>query len=102
MCSQLSRVYVNDIEKTVTAIGDRVTVFANIDPVGCLQNGTDAEVAAEVRRQCAAGRKGRGFVVDIARPVTPATPVARMQRFLKLGKEIGAEVAAFTDAPGSQ
>jgi uroporphyrinogen-III decarboxylase len=85
--------YVNDIDATVEAIGDRVTVFANIDPVGCLQNGTEQEVAAEIRRQCAAGRRGRGFVANIASPITPATSVARMQRFLELGKEIGAEAA---------
>jgi uroporphyrinogen decarboxylase len=82
--------YVNDIEKTVEAIGDRVTLFSNIDPVGVVQNGSREELEAEIRRQCAAGRKGRGFVVSPASPITPATPLKRIQEFISLARHAGA------------
>jgi len=82
--------YVNDIEKTVEAIGDRMTLFSNIDPVGVVQNGSREELEAEIRRQCVAGRKGRGFVVSPASPITPATPLKRIQEFISIARHAGA------------
>jgi len=81
--------YVNDVATVIERIGDRMTVCANIDPVGILQDGTDEELEAEVRRQVAAGRRGRGFIITIASPITPRTPLRRVQRFLELGRRIG-------------
>ena len=81
--------YTNDIEKTVGAIGDRVTLFSNIDPVGIVQDGTSSALRAEIARQCEAGRKGRGFIVSPSSPITPATPVSRMQEFIEVAKEEG-------------
>ena len=86
--------YVNDIAETVETIGDRVTLFANIDPVGVLQNGTDGELLAEIARQAAAGAGGRGFLISTPSPITPSTPIGRVQRFIELGKEIGATACA--------
>ena len=37
--------YVNDIEETVQAIGDRVTVFGNIDPIEVIQNASNEKSA---------------------------------------------------------
>jgi uroporphyrinogen decarboxylase len=76
--------YVNDIEATVDAIGERVTLFANIDPVGIIQNGTSEELEREIERQCAAGLRGRGFIVSPASPITPATPLTRIREFISL------------------
>jgi len=81
--------YVNDIGEIAARIGDRVTLFGNLDPVGVLQEGSDAAVEAEVRRQVAAGRRARGFIVSPASPITPATPLARVQRFLALARDLG-------------
>jgi len=78
--------YVNDIEVVAETIGDRVTLFGNLDPVGVLQDGSDRQLEAEVRRQAAAGRKARGFIMSAASPVTPFTPLARVQRFIELGR----------------
>ena len=77
--------YVNDIDEIAASIGDRVTVFGNLDPIGVLENGTDEGLGAEVRRQAAAGQKARGFVMCTGSPITPGTPVARVQRFVELG-----------------
>ena len=81
--------YVNDIDKTVEAIGDRVTMFSNINPVTVLQDGTDEELEAEIKRQADAGRKGRGFILSPSSPITPRTPLARVKKFISLCKELG-------------
>ena len=78
--------YVNDIGEIARAIGDRVSLFGNIDPVGVLQKGTGAQLEAEVHRQAAAGRAARGFIMCTGSPITPATPVARVRRFIELGQ----------------
>lgn len=76
--------YVNDVARIATDIGDRVTVFGNLDPVGILQQGTDLALAREVERQIEAGRRGRGFVLSPSSPITPSTPLTRVQRFIEL------------------
>ena len=78
--------FVNDTAEIARRIGDRMTLFSNIDPVSVLQNGSDAELAAEIRRQLAAARPARGFILSPASPITPGTPLARVQRFLELGR----------------
>ncbi|MBM3499685.1 MAG: hypothetical protein FJX74_13580 [Armatimonadetes bacterium] len=78
--------YINDIDAVAETIGGRVTLFGNLDPVGVLQRGSDRLLEAEVRRQAAAGRKARGFIMSPASPVTPFTPLARVQRFIELGR----------------
>jgi hypothetical protein len=80
--------YVNDIDEIAGAIGQRVTLFGNIDPLGVLEQATDEELEREMRRQAAAGRQGRGFVMCTGSPITPDTPIARVQRFLELGRQI--------------
>jgi uroporphyrinogen-III decarboxylase len=78
--------YVNDLGEIAAAIGHRVSLFGNVDPVGVLQNGTDAELEAEMKRQAAAGRRARGFIACTGSPITPATPLARVRRFLEWGR----------------
>jgi len=85
--------YVNDIGATVDAVGNRVTLFGNVDPVGIVQHATDEALEAEIRRQCEASRRGRGFILSPASPVTPATPASRMRRFIELGRRLGARQA---------
>jgi len=80
--------FVNDTAEIARRIGDRMTLFSNIDPVEVLQNGSDADLEAEIRRQVEAGRAARGFVISTASPITPSTPLARVQRFLELGRNV--------------
>ena len=81
--------YVNDIDEIVERIGGRMALFGNIDPVGVLEGGSDEELDAEISRQVAAGRKARGFLVSTGSPITPGTPLARVQRYIKRGREFG-------------
>ena len=82
--------FVNDTGEIARLIGDRMTLFSNIDPVAILQNGSDAALEAEIGRQVEAGRSARGFIISTASPITPSTPLARVQRFLELGRQTGA------------
>jgi hypothetical protein len=80
--------YTNDISEAVRRVGKSITLFANIDPLGILQEASEAGLEAEIRRQFTAGRSGRGFVISTASPITPATPLSRVQKFLDLGKTL--------------
>jgi len=86
--------YTNDMATAVQQIGQRLTLFANIDPVNVIQNGSDAALEAEIRRQAAAGGRARGFVIAAASPITPATPVERMRQFIELGAQIAVSAPA--------
>jgi len=79
--------YVNDLGEIAGRLGDRVTLFGNLDPVGVLQSGSDLALEAEVRRQMAAGRQARGFIMCTGSPITPNTPLSRVRRFLGLARE---------------
>jgi uroporphyrinogen decarboxylase len=81
--------YVNDIATTAEKIGERMTLFGNIDPVGILQNGTDEELEAEIGRQIEAGRKARGFILCTGSPITPSTPLSRVRKYIELGRKLG-------------
>ena len=81
--------YTNDIHEIAETIGDRTTLFANIDPYWCLEKGTDEQLEAEIRRQVSAGRKAKGFILAPASPITPGTSLGRVQKFIKLCHEIG-------------
>ena len=83
--------FVNDTAEIARRIGDRMTLFSNIDPIRVLQDGTDAELGAEIARQMEAGRVARGFILSPASPITPGTPLARVQQFLALGRQIGSK-----------
>ncbi len=83
--------YVNDVAVIAAQIGDRVSLFGNIDPVGVLQSGGGQALEGELARQAAAGRTARGFIHCTGSPITPATPLRRVQQFIELSKQHGVE-----------
>jgi len=78
--------YINDIDEIAEKIGNRIALFGNIDPVGILQKGTDAELETEIIHQAKAGRKCRGFIICTGSPITPSTTLSRVQKFIKLSR----------------
>jgi uroporphyrinogen-III decarboxylase len=80
--------YVNDIDEIAPRIGSRMTLYGNIDPVHTLQEATDAELEAEIRRQVAAGKKARGFVLSTGSPLTPSTPLSRVRHMIEYGRSL--------------
>jgi uroporphyrinogen-III decarboxylase len=80
--------FVNDTAEIARCIGNRMTLFSNIDPLGILQNGSEDDLKSEISRQLEAGRAARGFIISTASPITPATPLSRVRRFLELAREV--------------
>ena len=80
--------YTNDIHAIAQQIGSRITLFGNINPLAVLQDGSDAELEVDMRRQAAAGRMARGFIMATGSPITPGTPLKRVQHFLELGRTL--------------
>lgn len=80
--------YTNDIVSIAEQIGSRLTLFGNLDPIRIMEKGTDAQLEAEIERQAQAARKSRGFIMSTGSPLTPATPLARVQRYLQLARQL--------------
>lgn len=79
-----------DIEEVVDRVNGKCTVLGNLDSFHVLQDGTDEELRAEISRQVKAGRKnGSRFIMSLGSPVTPGTPVDRVQLYCDLVHEIG-------------
>jgi hypothetical protein len=57
-----------EISDVVAQVGGKTVVFGNIDSVRFGLNGSQAEMAAEVRRQVEIGRQADGFVVSTGSP----------------------------------
>jgi len=78
-----------DIEEVVEAVDGRAVVFGNLDAIGVLQDGSEADLRREIARQLAAGRRNGGrFVMSLGSPVTPRTPVERVQLYCDLVREM--------------
>lgn len=88
-CETSMKGYINDICQIAEAIGSKMALFGNIDPIGILQNGTDEQMEKEIRRQVEAGRKARGFIISTGSPITPYTNILRVQKFIELSRRYG-------------
>ncbi len=79
-----------EIEEIVDRVRGTRTVFGNLDAINILQDGSKDMVRAEVMRQIAAGRRnGSRFIMCLGSPVTPATPVSKVQMLCDIVHEIG-------------
>jgi hypothetical protein len=74
-----------DINEVVGRINGGAAVFGNLDSIGVLQDGSDADLAREIDRQLEAGtRNGNRFIMSIGSPVTPHTSVDRVRDYSRL------------------
>ncbi len=79
-----------DIEEVVERVGGRCAVLGNLDAIGVLEQGSEAELKAEIARQIRAGRRNKSrFVVSVGSPVTPGTPPERVRLYCDLAHELG-------------
>jgi uroporphyrinogen-III decarboxylase len=79
-----------EIEDIVDRVRGRYVVVGNLDAVGVLQNGSEERLRAEIGRQVAAGRRNESrFIMSLGSPVTPDTPVERVQLYCDLAHELG-------------
>ena len=79
-----------DIRDIVERVRGRCTILGNLDAIGILQNGSEAQLRAEIARQIAAGRGNDSrFIMSLGSPVTPQTPVERVRLYCDLVHELG-------------
>jgi len=78
--------YVNDIGAIADRVGDRMTLFGNVNPYDHLERLSDDELEQVMREQAEAGRRARGFVMATGSPITVGTPLARAQKFIELAR----------------
>ncbi len=79
-----------DVEEVVDRAAGRCAVLGNLDAIGLLAHGSQAELRTEIARQIAAGRRNGGrFVMSIGSPVTPGTSVERGRQYLEIARELG-------------
>lgn len=82
-----------DIEDVVERVGGRCAVLGNLDAIGVLEKGIEAELRSEIGRQLRAGKRNNGrFVASLGSPVTPGTPVSRARLFCEMVREIGRHI----------
>jgi hypothetical protein len=79
-----------DVVEVARKLEGRSVLFGNLNAIEVLQNGTDEELKAEIKRQLAAAPiNGGRFVMSIGSPITPGTPVERVKLYCKLVHELG-------------
>jgi uroporphyrinogen decarboxylase len=76
-----------DIQKAKDAIGDKVCIIGNLDPVNVLMNGTPEQVDKEARRIMSIGRKTGGYIFNTGVMVPRDVPVENMEAMLAAARE---------------
>jgi len=76
-----------DVEEGVDRVAGRMCVLGNLDAIGLLEHGSEADLQREIDRQLRAGRRNGGrFIMSTGSPVTPGTTLARVRRYLELAR----------------
>ncbi|HUS48412.1 MAG TPA: uroporphyrinogen decarboxylase family protein, partial [Phycisphaerae bacterium] len=79
-----------DIAAVASAVQGRCVLLGNLDAMHLLAHADEKELRQEIDRQVTAGRMNRGrFIMSLGSPVTPHTPIARVQRYCELAHELG-------------
>jgi uroporphyrinogen-III decarboxylase len=79
-----------DIEDIVEQVDGHMTVLGNLDAIKVLEQASDEELIAEIKRQISAGhRNNHRFIMSLGSPVTPGTTVKRVQDYISYAHTIG-------------
>ncbi len=76
-----------DIAEAKAAVGDRVCLIGNLDPVNILMNGTPEQVAAEAARVMEIGKQNGGYLFNTGEMVPRGTPIENMEAMLHAARE---------------
>jgi uroporphyrinogen-III decarboxylase len=80
-----------DLEDLGRRVDGRSALLGNLDAIGIVERSTDEQLREAILRQISVGRRNRSrFVMSTGSPITPATSVQRVQRYLELARELGA------------
>jgi hypothetical protein len=82
--------FVLDIENIARKVHGTRTILGNLDAINLLPSADEQALRAEIQKQISAAREnGNRFILSLGSPVTPGTPVERVQLYLRLGRESG-------------
>lgn len=83
-----------EVESLVGQINGSCALLGNIDAIEIVERGAEAELRTEIARQIQAGRhNGCRFITSCGSPLTPSTPIERIQAYLNLARETGDAVS---------
>ncbi|HET6453270.1 MAG TPA: uroporphyrinogen decarboxylase family protein, partial [Armatimonadota bacterium] len=71
-----------DMAAAKEAVGGKVCLIGNLDPVNILMNGTPEQVASEAERIMRIGRQNGGYVFNTGEMVPRDTPIENMEAML--------------------
>jgi uroporphyrinogen decarboxylase len=80
--------YVNDLGEIARRIGDRVTLFTNLNPYDHIQVLPMEGLKTVMRRQVESASSARGLVVCSASPITMGTPLSRVRAFIDYARAL--------------
>ena len=75
-----------DMAVAKEAVGDKVCLIGNFDPVDVLMRGTPEQVASEAERIMRIGRQNGGYVFNTGEMVPRDTPIENMEAMLAAAK----------------
>jgi uroporphyrinogen decarboxylase len=78
-----------DLQRFVSAIGDRVCLIGNVDPIRVMRNGTVAEVKHSIRSILEVGKKAKGFVLSTGGELANGTPPENIRAALEAAELYG-------------
>ncbi len=78
-----------DIGAVNQAVGDRICIVGNLDPIAVLQNGTPEQVRAETERIVTVGKQGGGYVFSTGEMVPRMTPEANVRAMVEAARACG-------------
>jgi uroporphyrinogen decarboxylase len=77
-----------DIAEAKKAVGDKVCLIGNLDPIGVLLNGTPEQVEAEAKRIMNIGKQGGGYIFNTGEMVPRDVPVENMEALIRAANEV--------------
>lgn len=78
-----------DIADVKQAVGDKVCLIGNIDPINVLMNGTPEKVKEEAKRIIEAGGRNGGYIFNSGEMIPRMTPEENMIAMVEAGREFG-------------
>ena len=78
-----------DIGPLKTKYGEKICIFANLNPTGKLLEGTPEEVETEIAGLMEKGKRGGGFILHTSGTMSPRTPLENFKAMMDSGKKLG-------------
>jgi len=75
-----------DIAAAKQAVGDKICLIGNLDPISVLLNGTAERVRTEAQRIMKAGRQNGGYIFNTGEMVPRDVPVENMETMLEAAR----------------